>query len=94
MDTSNAAAIARIKAATNGALDISLYPNSQLGTDPVMLNQVRSGAIQFFYAVTADSLHLGPGRGDQRRWFGFRQRSAAIKGNGRQTRHAGSGRDQ
>ena len=48
LNTSNAAAIARIKAATNGALDITLYPSSVLGTDPVMLNQVRSGAIQFF----------------------------------------------
>ncbi|MDR3522179.1 MAG: TRAP transporter substrate-binding protein [Acidocella sp.] len=48
LNTSNAAAIARIKAATDGALDIMLYPNSQLGTDPAMLNQVRSGAIQFF----------------------------------------------
>jgi len=48
LNTSNAAAIARIKAATNGALDITLFPSSQLGTDPVMLNQVRSGAIQFF----------------------------------------------
>ena len=43
-----AAAIGRIKAATNGQLDIGLFPNSQLGSDPDMLSQVRSGAIQFF----------------------------------------------
>jgi tripartite ATP-independent transporter DctP family solute receptor len=42
------AAIGRIKAATNGQLDIGLFPNSQLGSDPDMLSQVRSGAIQFF----------------------------------------------
>ena len=41
-------AAARIKAATGGALDISLFPNSQLGTDTDMLSQVRSGAIEFF----------------------------------------------
>ncbi len=42
------AALARIKTATNGQLDIGLFPNSQLGSDPDMLSQVRSGAIQFF----------------------------------------------
>ena len=41
-------AIARIKAATNGQLQVELFPNSQLGSDPDMLSQVRSGAIQFF----------------------------------------------
>ena len=41
-------AIKRIQAQTNGQLDIGLFPNSQLGTDPDMLSQVRSGAIQFF----------------------------------------------
>ena len=29
-------------------LEIELFPNSQLGSDPDMLSQVRSGAIQFF----------------------------------------------
>ena len=38
----------RIKAATSGKLEISLFPNSQLGTDTDMLSQVRSGAIEFF----------------------------------------------
>ena len=41
-------AAARIKAATGGALDIGLFPNSQLGTDTDMLSQVRTGAIEFF----------------------------------------------
>ena len=44
----NAEAAARIKAATNGALEITMFPNSQLGTDPDMLSQVRSGALEFF----------------------------------------------
>ena len=48
MNVRIAAAAARIKAATDGQLDIALFPNSQLGTDPDMLSQVRSGAIQFF----------------------------------------------
>jgi tripartite ATP-independent transporter DctP family solute receptor len=38
----------RIKAATNGAVEISLFPNNQLGSDTDMLSQLRSGAIDFF----------------------------------------------
>ncbi len=41
-------AAARIKAQTGSALDISMFPNSQLGTDTDMLSQVRSGALEFF----------------------------------------------
>ena len=44
----NAEAAARIKAATNGALEINMFPASQLGTDTDMLSQVRSGALEFF----------------------------------------------
>src|ERR1700754_275154 len=38
----------RIKAATNGAVEITLFPNNQLGSDTDMLSQLRSGAIDFF----------------------------------------------
>ncbi|MBS0643423.1 MAG: TRAP transporter substrate-binding protein [Proteobacteria bacterium] len=38
----------RIKKATNGAVDIQVFPNNQLGTDTDMLSQLRSGAIDFF----------------------------------------------
>jgi tripartite ATP-independent transporter DctP family solute receptor len=41
-------AAARIKAATNGRVDIQLFPNNQLGSDTDMLSQLRSGAIDFF----------------------------------------------
>jgi tripartite ATP-independent transporter DctP family solute receptor len=41
-------AIDRIKAATNGAVEIQLFPNNQLGSDTDMLSQLRSGAIDFF----------------------------------------------
>jgi tripartite ATP-independent transporter DctP family solute receptor len=37
-----------IRKATNGDLDIKIFPNNQLGGDTDMLNQVRSGAIDFF----------------------------------------------
>ena len=41
-------AVDRIKAATNGAVDIQVFPNNQLGSDTDMLSQLRSGAIDFF----------------------------------------------
>jgi tripartite ATP-independent transporter DctP family solute receptor len=41
-------AAARIKAATNGAVEIAVFPNNQLGSDTDMLSQLRSGAIDLF----------------------------------------------
>jgi TRAP-type transport system periplasmic protein len=41
-------AIDRIKAATNGQVEIQLFPNNQLGSDTDMLSQLRSGALDFF----------------------------------------------
>lgn len=40
----------KISAATNGRVSLLIFPNNQLGSDPEMLSQVRSGAIQM-YAV-------------------------------------------
>lgn len=39
-------AIAALEAEANGALVIDLFPNNQLGGDPSMLSQVRSGALE------------------------------------------------
>ena len=38
----------RIKAATNEAVEIQVFPNNQLGSDTDMLSQLRSGAIDLF----------------------------------------------
>jgi len=40
----------RIRAATNGAFDLQIFPAGQLGTDNDMLSQVRSGALQVYTA--------------------------------------------
>lgn len=42
-----AAAAAEIARASNGRLNIQVFPNSQLGGDTDMISQVRSGAIDF-----------------------------------------------
>lgn len=39
-------AFGRIKAATNGRVQIKSFPTSQLGSDPAMLSQLRSGALE------------------------------------------------
>jgi tripartite ATP-independent transporter DctP family solute receptor len=45
--TVNAKAAAdKIKAATNGDVDVQIFPNSQLGDDSHMLSNLRSGAMQ------------------------------------------------
>jgi tripartite ATP-independent transporter DctP family solute receptor len=41
-------AAARIKAETKGRVDISVFPNSQLGGDNDLLSQVHSGGIEMF----------------------------------------------
>lgn len=38
----------RIRKESNGALDIQLFPNNQLGGDTDVLAQLRSGAVEFF----------------------------------------------
>lgn len=41
-------ASAKLKEQTNGQVDLSIFPSSQLGTDADMLSQVRAGAIDIF----------------------------------------------
>jgi TRAP-type transport system periplasmic protein len=39
-----------VRDATRGRLDVTVFPNNELGADPAALSQLRSGAIQFFTA--------------------------------------------
>jgi tripartite ATP-independent transporter DctP family solute receptor len=41
-------AAANILKDSNGAVDIQIFPNNQLGSDADMLSQLRSGALEFF----------------------------------------------
>nr|WP_256367012.1 TRAP transporter substrate-binding protein [Acidisphaera sp. L21] len=45
-------AFGRISKETNGAVEIQLFPDSQLGSDPDMLSQLRSGALDMFTLTT------------------------------------------
>ncbi len=46
----------QIKQETDGKVQISIFPNSQLGSDPDMFSQLRAGAIQFFTLSGANAL--------------------------------------
>ncbi|WP_332689435.1 TRAP transporter substrate-binding protein [Bosea sp. (in: a-proteobacteria)] len=48
MNVRAAEAMEKIKAETNGRVVIQIFPNNQLGSDTDMLNQVRSGGVEFF----------------------------------------------
>ena len=54
------AAAKSIKDDTNGEIDISLFPNSQLGGDLEVISQVRQNAIQFMTMGTAQLSNLAP----------------------------------
>ena len=41
-------AAARIKHATDGRVEVNVFPNNQLGSDTDVLSQLRSGAVEFF----------------------------------------------
>ena len=45
-----------IKEQTDGKLNIRVFPNNQLGGDPAMFTQLRSGALEFFTVSGANAL--------------------------------------
>jgi tripartite ATP-independent transporter DctP family solute receptor len=64
-------AIDRIKAATNGRLDIRLYPANQLGSDTDLLSQVRNGGVEFFNQASSVLSTLVPAAGIVNTGFAF-----------------------
>ena len=47
-----------IKQQTAGRLDVKVFPNNQLGGNPAMLQQIRSGALEFMMANPAGTIAL------------------------------------
>lgn len=66
-----AEAIARIKAATNGRIEINLFPANQLGSDPDLLGQIRNGAIDYLNIGSSVLATLVPGAGIINTGFAF-----------------------
>ena len=72
-------AVAAIRKQTGGALDIMVFPNSALGSDPVMLSEVRSGAIQFFTLSPLILSTLVPGAAINGVGFAFKDSAQAFR---------------
>lgn len=64
-------AVDRIKAATNGRLEIRLFPANQLGSDTDLLAQVRNGGVEFFNQASSVLSTLVPAAGIVNTGFAF-----------------------
>ena len=56
-------ALNRIREASNGRLDMKLFPANQLGSDTDLLSQVRNGGVEFFNLATSILNTLVPAAG-------------------------------
>ena len=66
-----AEAIERIKAATNGRVEINLFPANQLGSDTDLLGQIRNGAVDYLNIGSSVLATLVPGAGIINTGFAF-----------------------
>jgi tripartite ATP-independent transporter DctP family solute receptor len=64
-------AIDRIRTATNGRLDIKLFPANQLGSDTDLLSQIRNGGVEFFNQASVVLSTLVPAAGIVNTGFAF-----------------------
>ena len=69
-------AIDRIRTATNGRVDMKLFPANQLGSDTDLLPQVRSGWVDFFNLSTSILATLVPACGIPNIGFAFKDYDA------------------
>lgn len=64
-------AIDRIRNATNGRLDIKLFPANQLGSDTDLMSQIRNGGVEFFNQASVVLSTLVPAAGIVNTGFAF-----------------------
>jgi tripartite ATP-independent transporter DctP family solute receptor len=69
---------AAVKRDTNGAVDVTVFPNQQLGSSPQMLAQLRSGAIDFLTASGGTLSAVVPLAGIETVGFAFRNDNEAF----------------
>ncbi len=74
-----AEALARIRDASGGRLDIKLFPANQLGSDTDLLSQVRNGGVEFFNLATSILNTLVPAAGLLSIGFAFPDYDAVWK---------------
>lgn len=76
-------ALNRIREATNGRLDIKLFPANQLGSDTDLLSQVRTGGVAFFNQSSSVLATLAPAAGIVNTGFAFPGLRHGVEGHGR-----------
>ena len=72
-------AIGRIREATDGKLEIRLFPANQLGSDTDLLSQVRSGGVELFNLSSSILATLVPAAGIVNTGFAFSDYEAVWK---------------
>lgn len=72
-------ALNRIKEASNGRLEIRLFPANQLGSDTDLLGQVRNGGVEFFNLATSILATLVPAAGIPNVGFAFENYDSVWK---------------
>ena len=72
-------AMNRIREATNGRLDIKLFPANQLGSDTDLLSQVRTGGVAFFNQSSSVLATLAPAAGIVNTGFAFQDYDTVWK---------------
>lgn len=65
-----------IRKESNGAIDIKVFPQSQLGSEPDMISQVRSGALQFMSTAGTNLQTMVPVAGINGVAFAFKDYDA------------------
>ena len=67
-----------VLARTGGRLEIAIFPNNELGGDPAMLSQVRSGAIQIYSGYGGSYASVAPIAGIEAVGFAFKNQAQAL----------------
>ena len=80
-------AIDRIREATDGRLEIRLFPANQLGSDTDLLSQVRSGGVEFFNLSSSILATLVPAAGHRQHRLRLPRLRRGVEGDGRRSRH-------
>ena len=70
---------AKLKELSGGKLSINQFPNAQLGQEPVMLQKVRTGDIDFIITSTANASSVAPQSGVFSLHYLFRDKDHLTK---------------
>src|SRR5690348_4020206 len=70
---------AKLQALSKGTLGIDQFPGAQLGQEPVMLQKIRTGDIDFIITSTANAASVAPQAGVFSEHFIFRDKNHLAK---------------